>query len=497
MPPKIILKAIQGPLTGKIFTFDEHDSLVFGRSADCKILLPKDDLTVSRHHFLMEVIPPQAILRDLGSKNGTWVNGVKYGGREAHETPEQGAERTYPQVKIKASDVIRIGKTYMQVSVEQPVICVACGEEIPESDLAAALQEDGSYLCDSCQNKQVNQVTGPAHSPIIIHCLNCGKDVTAEAGPYVTGGYLCLECRELAQDQEVDPLEVLQAMFKEARLEKEPDLNIPDYEMISLLGRGGMGAVYLVRHKQTGKKSALKIMLPKAELVIKNKIKFQREIEVMQRLSQHQNIVDFYNAGEVNGIFYFLMEFCQGGSAAGLAKSSDNRLDLLTAGRIMLQSLEGLAFIHEQDYVHRDLKPPNILLSDKTPNGIAKIADMGLAKDFTQAGYSGITGKEYAGTLPFMPREQISDFRSFKPVSDVWAMGATIYNLLTNRFPRKFIKDKDPVLCILKNDVVPIETYLPSIPRRVAEVIHTSLEDNTNNRYQSAREFKEALEHVL
>jgi eukaryotic-like serine/threonine-protein kinase len=497
MPAKVILDVTQGPMAGRQIIFDEHDSLIFGRMPDCKICMPKTDTTVSRHHFLLEVIPPQATIRDLGSKNGTWVNGAKFGGRKADETPEEGAKRTYPQVELKDGDVIRIGKTYMKVSTERPVICVACGEEIPESDLADALQDDGSYLCPSCQARQVGQITGPSSTPLIIRCLNCGKDVTAEAGPYVTGGYLCLECRELAQEQVVDPMEVLQAMFKEARLEKEPDLNIPDYEMIKQLGRGGMGAVYLVRHKPTGRKLALKIMLPKAELVIKNKIKFQREIEIMQKLGQHEYIVDFYNADQVNGIYYFLMEFCEGGSAGGLATDSGGTLDLSTAGRIMLQALEGLAFAHDEGYVHRDLKPPNILLSDRTPNGIAKIADMGLAKDFTQAGYSGITGKEYAGTLPFMPREQISNFKDFKPVSDVWAMGATIYNLLTNRFPRKFIKDKDPVLCILKNDIVPIEEVIPSIPRRVAQVINTSLEDDIANRYQSALEFKQALESVL
>ncbi len=497
MPAKVTLEVTQGPITGKNFTFDEHDSLVFGRMPDCKIRLPEDDLTVSRHHFLMEVIPPQALLRDLGSKNGTWVNGVKYGGREANETAEEGAKRTYPQVKLQDGDEIRIGKTFMHVAVQKPVICVACGEEISDSDLDEALQKDGSYLCTSCQNKQVDQITGPSRSQLVIRCLNCDLNVTEEAGPYVTGGYLCKACRELAQEQVIDPMEVLQAMFREAQLEKQPDLNIPDYELVKQLGRGGMGAVYLVRHRKTGKKSALKIMLPKAELRIKNKVKFKLEMQIMQDLGKHPHIVDFFDAGEVNGIFYYLMEFCEGGSAGDLASDHGGVVDLATAGRVMLQALDGLAFVHEKGFVHRDLKPPNILLTSKNATGTAKIADMGLAKDFTQAGYSGITGKEYAGTLPFMPREQISDFKYFKPVSDVWAMGATIYNLLTNRFPRQFTKDLDPVMCILRNDVIPIEKVDRTIPSRVAEVINTSLEDEIKNRYQSAAEFKEALENVL
>jgi tRNA A-37 threonylcarbamoyl transferase component Bud32/RNA polymerase-binding transcription factor DksA len=495
MPSKVTLKVTQGPFAGENFIFEEHDTLVAGRNKASKILFPDSDLTVSRAHFIIEIIPPKAIIKDLGSKNGTYVNGVKYGGREADETPEEGAQREYPQVELKDGDEIRIGKTHMIISIETPVICVACGEEIPEADLAEALMDDGSYLCNNCQQKQAKTVDDWSPPPVII-CLNCSKDVTQEAGPYVTGGYLCMECRKLANEQVIDPMEVLQAMFKEARMEQDAGLDIPDYEMIKKLGRGGMGAVYLVRNKKTGEKSALKIMLPKAELVLKQKILFKREKHTMQ-LFDHPHIVKFFDAGKVGGILYYVMEFCEGGSAGDLADDNGGKLDLETASRIMLQALEGLAHAHQLGYVHRDLKPPNILLTSKDQDGIAKIADMGLAKDYTQAGHSGITGKEYSGTIPFMPREQVSDFKFCKPVSDVWAMGATFYNLLTGQFPRKFTKDTDYLTCILNNPVIPIEKVNYSIPPAVANIIGISLEDDITKRYQNAAEFQQALERVL
>jgi len=495
MPSKVTINVTEGPVAGKTFSFEEHDTLIAGRNHACKILLPDKDLTVSRSHFIMEVTPPMAIIRDLGSKNGTYINDEKHGGRKAGETPKEGAQREYPQVQLKDGDEIRIGKTYMVVAIEIPVSCVACGEEIPEVELVDALQDDGSYLCQKCLKKQAQTIDSDIPRPII-KCLNCRKVVTEEAGPHVTGGYLCLDCRKLAHDQVVDPMELLKAMFKEAKLEKEQDLKIPDYEVIKKLGQGGMGAVYLVRHKSTGKKSALKIMLPRAEILVKNRIKFNREVITMKSI-RHPNIVEFYQDGAVGDIYYFLMEFCEGGSTADFTNDHGGRLDLNTAGRIMLEALDGLAYAHEKGYVHRDLKPQNILLTSRDKNGIAKIADMGLAKDYTQAGYSGITGKEYAGTIPFMPREQVSDFRFCEPVSDVWAMGATFYNLLTKRFPRLFTKDADYLSCILNNPTIPIEKVDRTIPPAVAKVISVSLDDDIKKRYQNAREFRQALERVL
>ena len=97
MSAKVLLHLHAGSDAGKVFAFAEHDTFVFGRMEDCHACFP-DDGQVSRHHFILEVNPPAACLRDLGSLNGTYVNGKKFGARGKDETPEQGAQRHYPEV---------------------------------------------------------------------------------------------------------------------------------------------------------------------------------------------------------------------------------------------------------------------------------------------------------------------------------------------------------------------------------------------------------------
>ena len=115
MPPRTKVEVVGGKMKGKAFLFDEHDTLVFGRARECHCCLPDDQL-VSRHYFLLEVSPPLARLRDLGSLNGTYVNGKKCGGRKPGEDPEQGGKRRYPEVDLHHGDEVRVGDTVMATS---------------------------------------------------------------------------------------------------------------------------------------------------------------------------------------------------------------------------------------------------------------------------------------------------------------------------------------------------------------------------------------------
>jgi len=500
MPDQLKLQIISGSDQGKIFNFEQHDTFVFGRMEDCHICLPEDTF-VSRHHFILEVLPPQARVRDLGSLNGTYINDIKHGGRERHETPEQAAMRRYPEVDLKDGDEIKVGDTVLKLNIIPAVYCTNCGNEIPPERLPEDRSKIGSILCENCQKelqkKRAEELKPKPPEPVI--CQKCGRNVSAEVHGVPQAGYVCQRCQ---QEAAFDPAQLLMDLFAKLAAEKSlpqeaAELNIPDYEILRKLGEGGMGAVYLAKNKKTGQQVALKVMLSKVAVSENARKQFMREID-NQKALRHKNIVDFVGRGSVGSMFYFLQEFCSGGCIGKLMERRGGRLDLKEADSIILDSLEGMAFAHKSKYVHRDLKPQNILLQDVNGKLAAKIGDFGMAKNFTQAGFSGMTVTgSYGGTPPFMPREQVINFKYVQPVTDVWALGATYYNMLTGNYPLDFRAAPDPILVILNNKPVPIRKHRSDIPNRVAEVIDRALEVKINDRYKDAGEMLSAMRKAL
>src|ERR1017187_2801687 len=156
MAAKLTLVVSSGCMVGKAFVFDEHDTFVLGRALDCHVCLHDDD-AVSRHHFLLEVNPPDVCIRDLGSMNGTYVNGRKIGGRKKGETPEQGARQQYPEIHLNGGDEIKVGETILVLRVHASAFCCQCGSEIPEADKKKWALAANSFLCRSCREKQVDK----------------------------------------------------------------------------------------------------------------------------------------------------------------------------------------------------------------------------------------------------------------------------------------------------------------------------------------------------
>lgn len=446
MSGKITLTITAGPKAGTVFVFEEHDTLLLGRKKDCQVYLPEDVL-VSRHHFILEVNPPHIRIRDLGSLYGTYINGQKYGGRGKHETPEDSLRQKLAQIDLRDGDEIKAGQTTFKVQVEAA---------------ASSLES--------------------------VRCLRCYEIINVASGQ---DDNICITCQMEAQD---NPGPFLFSLSEQSHSLTQPP---SDYHIIQELGRGGMGVVYLVEHIKDGKQVALKAMRSKVAVDERSHQRFVREMEVTRSL-RHPNIITFLDSGIHYGIFYFLLEFCEGGNVISLMESRGGRLTLEEAGPILLQTLQGLAFVHKQGFVHRDIKPQNILLRGTEGRWHAKLSDLGLAKNFEQAGFSGLTiTGEHAGTLQFMPREQVTHFKDFKPVGDVWAMGATCYYILTGTFPRNHLDTSNQIDVILQGEVIPIRTRNPRIPKPVAEVIDCALADKESERYQHAGEMYEALKEVL
>ena len=423
MSASIQLRITEGSAKGKVFDFAAHDTFLLGRHPDCHVHLPEDSF-VSRHHFLLEVCPPQACMRDLGSRNGTYVNGRKIGGRKEGETPEEGARRAYPEVTLKHGDRIQVGDTALEVAVKQatPADAVPAAPPVPSFD-------------------------------------------------------------------ELNPQQLADLLLKAAKKGKAPRLDIPGYEIEKELGRGGFGVVFRARRLSDSVPVAIKVLLPRVAVRPAEMEKFLREMTITAQL-RHPNIVKLYDQGHCEGIPYFIMEYCDGGSLWDFIRQHGGKVPLELARPIMLAALEGLAHAHQQGIVHRDLKPQNILLD----RGVARISDFGLAKNFQQAGFSGlsITGN-YAGTPLFMPREQLINFKHLKPASDVWSIAATFYFMLTGTFPYPFTKDRDPIDVILNEPIVPLEARDKKVPRSIGENINKALSSKAQDRHPSALAFLRSI----
>jgi serine/threonine protein kinase len=273
--------------------------------------------------------------------------------------------------------------------------------------------------------------------------------------------------------------------------------DIPGHEIRSELGKGGMGAVYLGVRNKDQRHVAIKILLAKIAVSKSAREKFLREVRVTEQL-RHQHIVRFLSSGGSGSTFFLVMEYCSAGSLENLLARHGGKLSLRKAKPIMLHCLEGLAYAHRSGFVHRDLKPQNILLHHHDGRTIAKIGDFGLAKSFASAGLSGMTATgNFGGTLPFMPREQLTDFKYARPVSDIWSLAATFYLLLTGKHPRESDNERDPVEVVLREEAVSIRHHDPVVPAPVAAVIDQALKTRAEDRFQTAGEMKTALLEAL
>ena len=315
---------------------------------------------------------------------------------------------------------------------------------------------------------------------VMVECLNCGRREQAQASaPDEHLTFLCEDCR--------------------IELKRSPQA-IPGYDMVKLLGRGGMGTVMLGREQRTGRAVAIKTLLPEFAVSDKAMRRFMREIDVAAAL-KHKNIVEFIDRGTHNGVVYLVTEFVEGADASKLAETHGGRLKYEDGISIIAQALDALSFAHERGYIHRDFKDQNILVAGHSPNLVAKLTDFGLAKSFTHSGMSGVTmAGEMAGTLAYMPPEQLRNFRDVKPQSDIYAVGMTAYSLLTGGLALDLSKNSsvnETIRAIFEQAAVPLRQRAAHIPQPVCDIIDRALAKDPAQRWQSAGAMRNALLHSI
>jgi eukaryotic-like serine/threonine-protein kinase len=302
--------------------------------------------------------------------------------------------------------------------------------------------------------------------------------------------------------QQIDMYRELTSPPKHARLEEHstdrPDAlpflglpSIPGYELLAVLGRGAMGTVYLARQAGPDRLVAVKMVRGGAHAGAVALAGFRVEVETLGRL-HHPNIVEMYGVGEHEGDVFCALEYVGGGDLR-------RRLEgVAQPARRSARLIQALAFavdaVHRLGVVHRDLKPANILL---TAEGLPKIADFGLADRLAIGGGRSQSG-EIIGTPSYMAPEQTdTTVNEVGPSTDVYALGAILYELLTGRPPFHGSSFIDVAHRIRTAPPTPPSRLQRSIPRDLETICLKCLEKEPSRRYPNALELARDLESIV
>ena len=272
------------------------------------------------------------------------------------------------------------------------------------------------------------------------------------------------------------------------KAEARQRIRIGRYQVVSRLGRGGMGMVYRGLDESLEREVAVKTLTAEGTFDEENRQRFEIEAKAAAKL-QHPNIVTVYELGEDRGVPFIAMELLPGGDLESLLRSGE-AVSLAERLEIVIQICRGLAFAHEHKIVHRDIKPSNIRLLD---DGSVKIMDFGIAKlGSTNVTKSGMM----VGTLNYMSPEQIRGL-TLDGRSDVFSVGVMLFQLLTGRRPFVGTGGPDVLYKIVQDATPPLNVDLGPETPRLQEIVNRTLEKDPQRRYASASELADDLQRML
>jgi pSer/pThr/pTyr-binding forkhead associated (FHA) protein len=518
---RVTLTVVKGPHAGRAFTFDQHDTFFVGRSVKAHFSLPRHDRYFSRMHFLVEVNPPLVRVVDLGSRNGTLVNDARV-----------------ESADLRHGDRIRAGRSVLEVAIQQqpgddyllPTVPAGTVEELAtqfekewraarapriEEFVANVQEADRRILLWELALLELElrlSVNDPARVEDFLKRFPELKN-----DPDKLADLVVAECTFRRRSEP--------ALFAEEYARRFPELaerlagrlapsraeaetmdrsattraaaagwpRIPGYRLEEELGQGGMGVVYRATCVSDGRSVAVKAIRPAVAAGPVAVERFLREAEILRRL-KHRHIVSFRALGEADGFLWFAMDLVPGTNAAQLV-GREGPLDVQRATRLVLPVLGALAYAHADGFVHRDIKPGNLLVTPKSEGEEARLADFGLARTYQASRLSGLTVVGALGGTPlFMAPEQVLSLRDVKPPGDQYSMAATLYFLLTGQAPyNRAANTQLQLMQILEEDPIPLLQRRPDLPGRLENVIHRALGRDPEDRYPDVAGFAAAL----
>jgi len=443
MPSKITLTITQGKLSKQQYVFESRSTCIVGRNDDCNLqIADKVDMTISRYHCLLDINPPDIRVRDLGSLNGTFVNGKKIGQRQRQQPAKEAIKLNFPEYNLQDGDEIKLGDILFKIGVQLET------QLNKTPDLAVQEENDQrNFLTAAKKLLNLAQSGNVSLQGISDYNLtkSLGKGDFGEvfvAKHIQTNKFIALKIMLPAVATQQQGIEMFLRETENIKILQHPNI-------VQLLDFG----------------------------FVENTFFFTME---------------YFSGGNV----WDLMQ--RSGWRLPINIAVDVTLQVLDALIYAheveiphIKSVDGI-ITKNKGLVHQDLKPNNIFISKINDKIVVKIGDYGLSKAFDLAGLSGqtLTGTKM-GTPAFMPRQQVLNFKDELPEIDIWATAACLYNMLTGYFPRDFTGD--PWLSVLQNSPVPILQRHHGIPQKLAKVIDLALQEKPQIYFQTAAEFKQAL----
>jgi len=270
-------------------------------------------------------------------------------------------------------------------------------------------------------------------------------------------------------------------------MNREIGKRIGDYEILGVLGAGGMGQVFKVRNLISDRVEAMKVLLP--DLTGRQDLanRFLREIKVLAALN-HPNIASLRTALTLDNQFVMVMEYVEGVTLA--SRLGQGRIPVVEALNYIDQVLNALSYAHKQKVIHRDVKPANMML---TPQGVVKLMDFGIARSGTDRSLTS-TGMTL-GSLHYMSPEQVRG-TAIDGRSDLYSVGVSLYEMVTGKPPFEADSDYSLMAAQLQKQPKPPVELLPQLPPGLNDVILTALQKDPANRFQMADAFRQAVNRV-